>query len=254
MIDAPLAAALQAHRDGREDEAEALYLALLDGSPTEPNTVQALLGLLYLEQANRLYALDRSDEAVMRYDAALALNSERADGWNNRGAALENLGRLDEALESFGRALALQAGYGQCPGEPWRRLHALGRWGEALADFDQAYQDNAAFCDQDSGYWNNRGIALHGLKRWGEAADDFARALDLNPANVGRPGQPQRGAAQTGTVRSGVGERGSRSGDAARSSRDADHPRTGPGRMGRSRRRWRATSGRSLCGRTILRP
>ena len=61
---------------------------------------------------NRAVALDslgRKWEALVAFDRALALDSDKALYHENRGIALENLGRYEEARASHHRASALEA-------------------------------------------------------------------------------------------------------------------------------------------------
>ncbi len=179
MTDAALlAAAYQAHKDGREDEAEALYLRLLERPPAHQGQAAQMLGLLYAHQGDRLHSLGRSAEAVERYDRALAL-TPRAEVYNNRGVVLEALGRLDEALDSFTQAIAGRADYAQAFFNRGGVLCSLGRWTDALADYEGAV---ALRPDVSAAYWNNRGLALGELDRWAEAAASFITALELDSA------------------------------------------------------------------------
>jgi tetratricopeptide (TPR) repeat protein len=173
-----LAAAYQAHKDGREDDAEALYLLVLQAPPANQGQAGRMLGLLYVHQGDRLHTLGRSADALESYDRALAL-TPRADIYSNRGVALEALGRLDEALDSFNRAVTCRPDYAPAFFNRGGVLCALGRWAEALADYDRAV---ALRPDPAASYWNNRGLVLGELNRWAEAADDFVRALGLDPA------------------------------------------------------------------------
>jgi tetratricopeptide (TPR) repeat protein len=173
-----LAAAYQAHKDGREEDAEALYVRVLEGPPTDHGQAQQMLGLLYFHQGDRLHTWGRSAEAVERYDRALAL-TPRADIYGNRGVALEALGRLEEALDSFNRASASRSDYAPAVFNRGGVLGALGRWTEALADYDRAV---TLAPDASAHYWNNRGLALGELNRWADAADSFTKALSLDPA------------------------------------------------------------------------
>ena len=49
--------------------------------------------------------LERFEEAVASYDAALAIAAEHLGAINNRGTALRDLGRYEEALKSYDRVL-----------------------------------------------------------------------------------------------------------------------------------------------------
>jgi len=173
-----LAAAYQAHIDGREDEAEALYRRVLQGPSADHGMAGSLLAVIYLHQGDRLCARGGSAAAVELYDRALAL-TPRADVYNNRGVALEALGRLDEALESFSQATVCRSDYAQAFFNRGGVLGALGRWSEALADYDRALGLSP---DPSAAYWNNRGLALGELNRWAEAAHSFRSALGLDPA------------------------------------------------------------------------
>jgi tetratricopeptide (TPR) repeat protein len=173
-----LAAAYQAHKDGREQDAEALYLRVLEGPPADHGQAGPMLGLLYVHQGDQLHTLGRSAEAVERYNLALAI-SPRAEIYNNLGVALEGLGRLDEALDSFSQAVICRSDYAAAFFNRGGVFCALARWSEALGDYDRAVE---LLPDHSAAYWNNRGLALGELNRWPEAAESLTKALALDPA------------------------------------------------------------------------
>ncbi len=175
-----LANAYQAHLDGREDEAVALYVQVLNGPTPRHGEAAQMLALIYSGRGDRSFAAGRSLDAVTHYDAALALAPLRAEVWNNRGVALESAGRLEAALESFGRALAVRPAYTAAEVNRGGVLVALERWAEALNAFDRV----EGTISKDAKYWNNRSLALGGLNRWAEAADGFRAALALDPADA----------------------------------------------------------------------
>jgi Flp pilus assembly protein TadD len=55
--------------------------------------------------------MNRSAEAVLAYDSALALENDLAQVWNKRGAALMATGNFTAARDSFNRALQLAPNY-----------------------------------------------------------------------------------------------------------------------------------------------
>jgi hypothetical protein len=57
----------------------------------------------------------RHGAALESYNCFLGFIPDHAEGWNNRGMALQNLTRLKEALESFRRAEALDPTLAQAP-------------------------------------------------------------------------------------------------------------------------------------------
>jgi tetratricopeptide (TPR) repeat protein len=82
-------AALQ---QGRLDEAEGLCAQVLEATPRDAFAHY----LMAVGQA----ALQRNDDALAHYDAALAVNPAMAEAWNNRGSLLWGMGRLEAALET----------------------------------------------------------------------------------------------------------------------------------------------------------
>jgi Flp pilus assembly protein TadD len=55
-----------------------------------------------------LLEMDRLDEAIAEFRAALKIDPKSARTLNNLGIALGSQGRMDEAIEQFRQALALQ--------------------------------------------------------------------------------------------------------------------------------------------------
>lgn len=135
-----LKSAIASHREGKLDEAEAAYQAIL---AEDPDNVGALhfLGVLHHHRGNDDAAIglihraitlapDNIDavnnlgniqlkmsalaEAEATYRAALKLRPDFADGYNNLGLVLGLLGRPEEAETALERAIALeprQAGF-----------------------------------------------------------------------------------------------------------------------------------------------
>ena len=93
---APAAAAQAA---GNLVEAERLYRDALARAPVPE---------MLVNHGNLLARLGRRDEALTRYDAAIAGNPGLLPAHYNRGNLLSELKRPQEALESYDRALALK--------------------------------------------------------------------------------------------------------------------------------------------------
>jgi tetratricopeptide (TPR) repeat protein len=87
------------HRQGRLEEAERIYAAIVACMPDHFDALH-LLGVLRQEQS-------RPAEALSLIAAALRLNARSAEAHTNYGVVLDALGRHDEALASFERALAI---------------------------------------------------------------------------------------------------------------------------------------------------
>ena len=195
------------HQAGRLEEAEACYRAAL---ALEPGFYPALylLGLLRRQRhdpAGALTALDqalaaapasyphrpaliatrgevlldleRAQEALAAFDAALAQAPLLAAAWNNRGLALKALGRPEQALDSFARAAALAPGSVEPLNNQGDTLKQLRRHEEAMAIFARAL----AIDPGDPATLYNRAATLAELGRADEAIADYAKALARHP-------------------------------------------------------------------------
>ncbi len=121
--------------------------------------------------------MERHDESLASFDAALTILPDLAEALCNRSAPLSKLFRYDEALASCDRALALKAGFPKALSNRSVVLNHLHRHGEALADCDQALVAEPA----DAFTHFNRCVALRGLQRFEEALASCDRAIAQNP-------------------------------------------------------------------------
>ncbi|MDB5847822.1 MAG: acetylglucosamine transferase [Rhodoferax sp.] len=82
-----------------------------------------------------LQALDRKEEALQSFDAALALQPDYVEALLNSGVLLRNMFRHADALERFNRVVAIDPNH----------VTALGNFGILLTEFKQSEQAIAAF-------------------------------------------------------------------------------------------------------------
>ena len=195
--------AVQLHQQGKLDQVEKSYRAIL---ATQPKHFDALhrLGILRYQQGRNSEALDyisaalkvrptdvaalsnfgvvhatlsHPEEALASYDRALALKPNYAEALNNRGSVLRDLKRPEEALASYDRALVLKPNYAEALNNRGSVLRDLNRPEEALASYDRALvlKPNCAEA------LNNRGNVLRDLNRPEEALASYDRALALKP-------------------------------------------------------------------------
>jgi len=190
------------YKRGELEQAESLYLKILDADPDlfEPRLHMGLIRLRqgrpqdacdYLVQALRLSpgdlhalihyglalrAAGRLDEAVLAFDRVLAIQPNMAESLYNRGIALWQLKRPTEALESIERALALDS----YPAEVWRNrglvLRDLARFDEATVCFDTALR-----LKQNSVTLYEHGNRLHAQKDYEGAIESYSRAIRILP-------------------------------------------------------------------------
>jgi tetratricopeptide (TPR) repeat protein len=106
----PLGAAADLHEKGFDAYINGNYSSALDyynkSLVADPNYTRA-----WIDKGNVLVSMNRSAEAVLAYDSALALENDLAQVWNKRGAALMATGNFTAARDSFNRALQLAPNY-----------------------------------------------------------------------------------------------------------------------------------------------
>lgn len=95
-----LARGIALHREGRMEEAERHYLALLQRSPDFAGGHHAL-GFLY-------YQWGRLERACQSLRRSVQLKARNAPAWNELGNALRDLGHMDEAVAAYRRAVKLE--------------------------------------------------------------------------------------------------------------------------------------------------
>jgi tetratricopeptide (TPR) repeat protein len=128
-------------------------------------------------RADALQQLRRYAEALAAYDAALALKSDFAAAWNNRGIALHELGHHEAALASYERALSLQPDFALAWNNRGNTLLDLKDYAAALASQSRALQLEPNLVEA----LNNRGNLLRHFNRHAEALESYDRAVALRP-------------------------------------------------------------------------
>ena len=179
--------ALAAHREGRVDDAERSYRAVLEHEPGNAIATH-YLGLIAWQRGDLASA-----ERAMR--AAIAADPTIADFHNNLGLLLRDTRRADEALACFRRALDIDPGWVEACSNLALTLESAGRFDEALATYRRAVQAQPLFA---IGHQNlarallARGEFAEGWReyRWrlaaqglaSQAPDPSARPLDASLA------------------------------------------------------------------------
>jgi len=167
--------------------------------------------VLFYNQAQVYVALGNLDKAVEYYSAAMVIDPNYSEYYNERGSVYLRSGRLKEALADYRQAIELSPPYfesftnlGQCLRQlrsmeeaeeaysraldlapdrvlPWvgraQSREALGRIEEAIADYDTALV-------LDPEQWQvvaNRGVLHYELRHLSSCLADFERAIELAP-------------------------------------------------------------------------
>lgn len=158
------------------------------------------------------------DEALSRYQQAVAQDPGSAEAWHGLAGVLGRLRRLDEAIAACDRVLAIDPGFAPAmlrrgamlgligrhqqavayldrllmlPGRPGSfqatahmlrgdSLRHLGEPAEAVAAYDRAIGLRPAVTDA----WVNRGKALREFGEFADALDSFGTALKIDPGHL----------------------------------------------------------------------
>jgi Tfp pilus assembly protein PilF len=138
--------------------------------------------LVHMNLADALARKGQSDEAMVHYDQAIALEPNYADAYYNRGNVLLTKGRIEEAVADLQRALQIQpndADAHTCLGNAFLKEGSLK---DAIAEYEQA----SALAPQDPHCRNN--IAWVLATSSDASMRDGGRALDLAQAAVALSG------------------------------------------------------------------
>lgn len=129
------------------------------------------------ERGNVLLKLGLYDEAIADYHEAIRLSPPYHEVWTNLGQCLRRLGRLDEAERAYARAIDLDPSVNLPHAGRAHALELLGRHGEALAEYGAALDIDPA----QPMLLANRAALLHRAGRIAESLDDLDRAVALAP-------------------------------------------------------------------------
>ena len=165
-----LETALEHHKAGRLNRAEALYRKVLSARPNEPDALH-LLGLIACQRGHNELAEQRVRRAME------ALGQPLAEFSDTLGNVLVALGRLDEALPCFQEALALRPDLPLTHKSLGSTLCALGRAGEAIPHFEAALRLSPG----DPTAHSNMGTVFLDRKMPAEAMKHFEKAIELDP-------------------------------------------------------------------------
>ncbi len=195
--------ALEHHKAGRLEEAEAAYRELLAREP-EHADARHLLGILsaqrgdpqgavaLIEQAierapaipdyhhnlgEAYRALGAFDQAIAAYEHALALNPDRPATHYNLGNARQAQGRLEEAIAAYRRVLALKPEEAEAHRALGNALHESGQLDEAVDAYRQAIALSPGHADAH----HSLGIVLQEQGKMREAMDRHRKAIELDP-------------------------------------------------------------------------
>lgn len=167
--------ALGHHRDGRWEQAEAIYREMLS---RDPDCVEALhcLGVLALQSGRLEQAREMLGQAAARAPQDPEILSHLGDVHRRRRD-------LEAAAACYRHAVELQPSLAESHNNLGITLSALARPGDAAACFRQAI----ALRPNTANYHYNLGLALMGQGSFPAAIDSFRKTLSLQPDFAGTP-------------------------------------------------------------------
>jgi len=163
--------AMDAHRAGRLDDAEAGYLQCLAAQPTDPDALH-FLGLLRLHQ-------NRPDEAIELVTRSVAVLPTNPHAWNNLGNLLLNAGRDDEAIAAYERAANLAPDMVQAIYNLGVILRRRRRVDDAITTFMRVIAANPSYTPA----YENLASLLYRMGRTDDVATVYRRWLEVDPDN-----------------------------------------------------------------------
>ena len=161
--------ALSLCQSGQLVEGQKIYLQILE---REPTNIKALSNLASIALHN-----GNLDESIALFKTSLIIDSIQPISQYNYGMALQKAKEFENALSAYNAAIKLNPNFVQAYNNRGLTHSELKRHEDALADFDQAIQINPDYAEA----YNNRGLTHSELKRHEDALADFSRAFELNP-------------------------------------------------------------------------
>lgn len=139
------------------------------------------IGMSHVNAGAALSTVDRADEALAQYRAALAVDPDTPEAWSNMGVLNGRLGRVTEAVDCLTRAVDMR------PEDPRFRM----RLGTALfmsGDVERAIAEltrSTELFPQDPEAWNNLRFIQVQRHQWALAIDAARRGAAANPDDLG---------------------------------------------------------------------
>ena len=171
--------AIAAHKEGKLQDAERLYLSILQSYPNHPEANQNL-GVLETNKLIQLFQNSQYDEAIKLGQSLTERFPKHQFAWKILGVVLGQTGRHSEALNASQTAAALPPQDAQVHYNLGVTLKELGRLDEAEVSYRQAIALQPGYAQPH----NNLGVTLQELGRLDEAEASYRQAIDLQPDNA----------------------------------------------------------------------
>ena len=163
---------LQAHQQGRLDEAKISYEQVLEKSPNDQET-GFLLANLYFQQQDLSAARDQLSRLLESSGTNPAVV-------NLMGLVSQELADLTAAESAFVRAIELAPDYYDARANYGYLLQNAGRYAEAETVYEQMADEGMASADT----YYNLGVVYQSQKKFPQAREAYEQSLELRPDNA----------------------------------------------------------------------
>jgi tetratricopeptide (TPR) repeat protein len=201
-----LSEAVLLHQRGNIDEAQDIYVRLLDKNIGNVD-ISFLLGVVAIQKRDWLkavnlinsainlnpknskfyyhralanYELGNLKESVHDYNLAIARNPAYIEAYLNRGAVEQRMQYYEAAIQSYNSVIDLNPGYIAAYLNRSEALFKLLRFEESIVSCDIAINLNPDFAEAHF----NKGNALQALKIFDKALNNYQAAIKLNPRHI----------------------------------------------------------------------
>jgi tetratricopeptide (TPR) repeat protein len=194
------------HQSGNIDEAQEIYLGLLDKNSNNAD-INFLLGVIgiqkkewlkstsyinnainlspenckfYYHRALANYELGDLKESILDYGLAIDRNPAYIEAYLNRGVAEQQMQNYEAAIQSYNSVIDLNSDYIAAYLNRSEALFKLLRFEESIVSCDIAITLKPDFAEA----YFNKGNALQALKIYDEAIENYKIAVKLNPGYI----------------------------------------------------------------------
>ena len=194
------------HQSGNIDEAQEIYLGLLDKNSNNVD-INFLLGVIAIQKKDWLksisyinnainlspenckfyyhralanYELGDLKESILDYGLAIDRNQAYIEAYLNRGVAEQQMQNYEAAIQSYNSVINLNSGYIAAYLNRSEALFKLLRFEESIVSCDIAITLKPDFAEA----YFNKGNALQALKIYDEAIENYKIAVKLNPRYI----------------------------------------------------------------------
>ena len=168
-IEEAILLAVARHQNGRLDEAEQIYDAVLGVAPDHPDALH-FMGVLKHQRGETEAAIDLIGRSI-------AVAPAHADAHNNLGNVYREAGQPEKARKAYERAIELNPSHVPALSNLGLVLRSLGHWEEAIATLERA----RGLAPQDPNVLLNLGNVYRQRKRFRDAVVAFREAIASSP-------------------------------------------------------------------------